>query len=165
MKRMLLCTLLASARAGAEALEEYDFKAALLYNFALQTEWPDPPDDAFRLCVFGQNPFGNALAKLAQKKVKGLPVRVEFPAAVGEARACQIVYARAPRDRMRELAAALRGAPVLTVADQPDASSENMMISLNMQNNKVVFDINHALTERSRLYLSSRLLRLARSVQ
>lgn len=165
LQAALLCSLLATQRGGAEALEEYDFKAALLYNFALLTEWPQPPSDVFRLCVYGHNPFGNALAQLEKKKVKGVPLRIEYPRSTGQAHACQLLYVYTQETGAHELVVSLRNAPVLTVADHPNVLARDIMVNLNMQNNQVVFDINHALAEQSHLYLSSRLLRLARSVQ
>src|SRR5574341_256745 len=48
---------------------EYQVKAEFLYNFAKYVEWPPDAfshDDAFQVCVFGENPFDPALDQVLQ---------------------------------------------------------------------------------------------------
>ena len=60
----LLVTVLA-ARAGEPAFDEYQVKAAFLYNFAKFVEWPPGTfansNDPIGICIVGQNPFGSTL--------------------------------------------------------------------------------------------------------
>src|SRR5205823_3256203 len=60
-----LVLVLTAAELPAQSADEYQVKAAFLYNFAKFVEWPA---EAFRdsnepisICVFGRNPFGQVL--------------------------------------------------------------------------------------------------------
>src|SRR5205814_1156019 len=52
------------AGARAQAISEYQVKAAFLYNFARFVQWPPQSfknaHDPIAICVLGPNPFGDA---------------------------------------------------------------------------------------------------------
>src|SRR5271155_5832027 len=91
-----LWTLLALS-ACAQIVDEYQVKAAFLYNFAKFVEWPPQAfksaTDPIVICVLGQNPFGQALdSAVAGKNVAGRGVVTrEVPAAL-PAGSCQILF-------------------------------------------------------------------------
>ena len=62
------------------------------------------------------------------------------------------------------MAAALQGAPVLTITDARIGSTQGM-IHFALRQGKIGFHINDALAARSKLLISSRLLQLALSVR
>ena len=59
--------VLFSAAARAQVADQYQVKAAFLYNFAKFVEWPPRsyknPSAPFVIGVLGKNPFGNALVE------------------------------------------------------------------------------------------------------
>ena len=79
MARMLSLFLLLGAAfqlcAQAPAFDEYQVKAAFLYNFAKFVEWPPGTfansTDPIGICIVGQNPFGSALEYMVQGKKVG----------------------------------------------------------------------------------------------
>lgn len=104
---LLLVTASEYARAQLPAgADEAELKAAILYNFALFTEWPAdtlPASAPLRLCVFQGNALLAALTGLQEKQVNGHRVSVRtLPASPGGAQlaACHLLVLDA-RDRER----------------------------------------------------------------
>ena len=149
----------------AHAASEYELKAAFLYNFALYTEWPDSPASV-RLCVLGRNPFGESLAPLNRKSIRGAEVSVSFITTATEARTCQVLFvAASAHSKMQSIVAGLGDAPVLTVSESNDFYPEMVMVVLATNNNRVSFDISQKVVQQAGLKLSSQLLKLARQVR
>lgn len=148
---------------------EYQVKAAFLYNFTKFVEWLDarPGDRApFRLCVLGEDPFGDTLDNIVFGEMVGsrplLPERIDATERLEDARSCEVVFVcRSERARVRQVLEVVSGAPVLTVSDLPGFLEAGGHIQFVMQEGKVRFAINQAAAERARLRISSKLLRLA----
>ena len=69
----LLGVIQPQVRAQAPAFDEYQVKAAFLFNFAKFVEWPPDAftsaDEPIGICVLGQNPFGSVLEETVRGKV------------------------------------------------------------------------------------------------
>ncbi len=152
---------------AAEISREYLIKAAFLYNFAKFTEWPAGSfsDSAAPLdvCVFGEDPFGDALESIAGKLIRGRKVAVHRVASIEAAAACHLLFiSESEATRLAGILESLRGRPVLTIADMPDFARAGGIINLKTNpNDKVRFEINAAIAKRAGLRLSSKLLNLA----
>ena len=164
---LLLIGATAAQPRTAEALSnrEYLIKAAILYNFARFTEWPQATlaqRKEFRLCVLGADPFGSALDTVLGKPVQGLPVavlRLERPDQSAE---CDLLYFGSTE--MAQLVAAqsaIGNAPVLTVAEIPDFARSGGHIEMLTVEDRVRFGINQTGAERAGLKFSAKLLTLA----
>jgi hypothetical protein len=141
--------------AGADDVPEAELKAAFIYNFALFTEWPADAlagDGRFRICVAADSPLHAALAHLSGQPVHGRSV-VLLDAAVPAQPGCQIAVVEGGSAPLR------RG--LLTVGD----GASGAMIRLLLQDEHLRFDVDAAATRGAGLELSSKLLRLARTVQ
>lgn len=175
-----LCALLAFLlQAGGPAhaqlpagAGEAQLKAAILFNFAMFTEWPAdtlPASAPLRLCVFQDNALLPALAGLQEKQVNGHHVSVRTltaqPAAAQLANCHLLVLDAQDRERWALLKHDLATSSVLTVADDRIIGANGAMISFGIDNRRVGFDVDLAPVRQARLALSSKLLRLARSVQ
>lgn len=161
---LLACAGLAAA-APAGAVTEYELKAAFLYNFASFTEWPPRAAPGMAVCVAGQDPFGPVLDGLRGKTVQGTAIEVRRVSTPAEARACRVLFiGTLGGDEFAALLAALRGSPVLTVADSRDAAQHGVMIGLVTEAGRVGFEINTGVASSAGLVLSSKLLRLARRI-
>lgn len=159
----LLLTL-AAAPAPA-AVPEYQLKAAFLYNFATFTDWPPTAATQMTVCVLGRDPFGAALDALNGKTVQGAALSTRRIATTEEARECRVLFIGA--ESGVDLAAtlsALKGRPVLTIAEDKNAMRQGAMIGLVSDGERVAFDINTAAARDGGLALSSKLLRLARQL-
>lgn len=157
---------LAGMPAFAADITEYELKAALLYKFAQFTTWRSLPATEFTLCVLGENPFGDELDKLVEKKLFQLPVKIKHPASAEAARPCQIAYLNP--DGRRELAkwvGAFGILPILTISDAPDAWREEVMIVFTVEPNGVKFKINLTAARAAGFTLNAQMLRLAQEVR
>ena len=146
---------------------EKDLKVAFLYNFALYTEWPLPLGDGLTFCVLGRDEMGAALDVLTTRQIGGKPVIVRHlnsPDALADIGGCHMIYAVATSDaKLGKFAGELRQKPVLRVADT--VNTDFAMIALARDGNRLVFDIDNTSVRAAGLILSSKLLRLARSVR
>lgn len=154
------------AAAAAEQVGEADVKAAYLFNFTRFVEWPEgtpPPSDPFRLCVLA-NPTMTSLVErtMAGESVKGRVSETAVPASIEDARRCQILFVgQTEMTRARPMLAALRDHPVLTVSDAHRFADVGGVIEFVRVDDHVRFRVNLEAAKRSRLSISSRLLRVA----
>jgi len=170
--RLSLAILLVLAGGSARAqVDEYQVKAAFLYNFAKFVEWP--PDtfktarDPITICVLGPNPFGNALEEaVTGKTVEGRSFAVRPLVDPGPGCNCQILFvSSAERKRLRSLEAALKKAAILTVGEAQDFASNGGVINFKLENGRVRLEVNLDAAEQARLRISSKLLSLAEIVR
>src|SRR5437763_2217464 len=93
---LCLGLLLIPSLSDAQAIDEYEVKAAFLYNFTKFVEWPKNDSDAFSICILGDDPFGPTIDQLVKgKTVNGKKLSVRRLKEAVEAKQCQIVYVRA----------------------------------------------------------------------
>ncbi len=173
MARMLSLIILVAgalqlyAQAPETAFDEYQVKAAFLYNFAKFVEWPPGTfansTDPIGICIVGQNPFGSALENMVQGKKVGERAFVvrRFPD-TQQAKSCQILFIGAGEwKRVRSLLDTLKGAAVLTVGETDDFTSSGGVIAFQLQGTRVRIQISLEAAQRARLRISSKLLSLA----
>jgi len=112
-----------------------------------------------------RDPFGAALDALNGKTVHGAALSTRRITTTEEARECRVLFIGA--ESGVDLAAtlsALKGRPVLTIAEDKNAMRQGAMIGLVSDGERVAFDINTAAARDGGLALSSKLLRLARQL-
>jgi uncharacterized protein DUF4154 len=172
VRRAAVAVLCAAALAGGLRAErqavETDVKAAFLFNFTKFAEWPAasaPPGEPFRICVVADQTFAQSLDAIIQGETAfGRPLVRTTPATPEAARTCQVLYVAADRPRAVRLVDAVRNAPVLTVSDTPKFLEGGGAIQFVVDRNRVRFDISPKNAERAGIRLSSKLLRVARTV-
>ena len=151
--------------------EEYQVKAAFLYNFAKFVEWPQ---DAFQnqseplvVCVLGEDPFGRTLDGIvAGKKIDGRALVVRRTSDARQVKGCRMLFVSSSEPRsVLSVLAALNESCVLTVGEAASAASEGMIINFILEGGRIRFAINTAAAEREKLRFSSRLLSLATMVR
>lgn len=171
--RVLFISLLAYApltSAEPRVAEEYTLKAAYLYNFAKFVVWPSAVWDgldSINLCVFGSDPFGEALDKLRSRKAQSREISVNLLGDVfPEKGQCHILFVS--RDHSAEWAALhahLAGDPVLTVSDMDGFIARDGMVGFVNLSQRIKFEINLAASKGAGLSISSFLLKLAMNVR
>ena len=155
------------AYADAPVPEEYQVKAAFLFNFAKFVEWPQDafkgPDDPITICVLGQNPFGSALEDVVRNKtVVNRTFAVREVANAQQAGKCQIVFvSSSERKRFRPLLEDLKGRSILTVGEADDFTANGGIINFKLKDARVRIEIDAGSAERAGLRISSKLLSLA----
>src|SRR5947208_3637845 len=77
------------------AQDEYQIKAAFLYNFSGYVDWPKGAiagdDTVFYVGVLGADPFGDHLKTLAAQMVKGKKIVVQRFAKVTDYKPCHLL--------------------------------------------------------------------------
>jgi hypothetical protein len=161
-----LCSALASS---AQGTLENDVKAVFLYNFTKFIAWPAPASapDAFHICTIADQEFTRTLDRtIAGESVDGKPLVRTEPRSANDFRKCAILYiGPAQADRAAHLIAPVRDLPVLTVGEGRPFIDQGGSIAFVLENNRVRFDINMRALQRAGLKASSKLLRVARTVE
>jgi hypothetical protein len=149
----------------AAAPNEYEVKAAFLYNFAKFTDWPAvqaPAEEQFTICILGDDPFGSALGPLNGKPIAGKPVDMRRLTEPRDVSGCRIVFVGRPHtENIAGLAAALQSQPVLTVGDYPGFVRSGGMIGFVLDDGRIRFEINPDRIALAGLTVSSQMLKLA----
>jgi hypothetical protein len=164
----LVCGALGVAAIAAAAAPEYQVKAAFLYNFARFVEWPQDavgPTDAFRICIVGEDPFGDLLDQAVHgKTVHDRPVEVVHPDDVDVIRCHIVFFASSGAPALPRILTALGGRGILTVGETEDFTRAGGVIAMRVEESKVRFDVNVDAAQRAGLRVSSQLLKLASRV-
>ncbi|MBI1750757.1 MAG: YfiR family protein [Acidobacteria bacterium] len=161
----------APARAQADTREEYQVKAAFLFNFAKFIEWPDTAFSSARaplvICVTGRNPFGNALTPAGfGKAVNGRPLQIWETRDIRELRGCHILFiSPSEKKRMTAILESVKGAPVVTVSEADTFTQMGGMIHFLSSDDQVRFEINQDVGQHAGIKFSSKLLSVAQAVQ
>ena len=170
----LLCLLavapLNPAQADSGETLEYEVKAAMIYNFTRFVEWPaESFSDAkapFVVALIGDDPLGRTVeATLKDKLVAGRPVQFRRIQALTPGEPVQLALIL--KSEKRRLAEVLRTATrtgLLTVSDIDGFAGAGGAIGIVVEDKKARFDVNLEPAGKAKLTISSKLLRLARSV-
>ena len=148
---------------------EYEIKAGFIYNFAKFVEWPPEisRDDnkALTLCISGANPFGNSISVISNKTVQNRRLEIRTLGKNKDFKGCNMVFiSSSERELLSQLFEMLRNSPVLTIGDSKDFAQNGVMINLVMDGSKVRFEVNTESARRARISISSKLLKLAKTV-
>lgn len=185
---ILLMTMLSCEIAQAVPVDEFELKTAYLYNFALFTTWPAswPPESSgnMAICTIGEDGFGTSIEQLHNRKVRGKRVVVRRAIALEQAPSCHMLYiAESERQNMPAILESLRGSSVLTISEAANVNSlkeesggalpspvpvstppVRSVVTLILDNKRLVFEVDSAAARQAGLTMSSRLLYLARHV-
>jgi hypothetical protein len=168
---MLLLGTVLLAQAGEPPFDEYQVKAAFLYNFAKFVEWPTGTfansNDPIAICVVGQNPFGSTLEDMVKsKKIGDRALMVRRLRDTQQASKCQILFiGAADPKRVRASLEGLKGADILTVGETGDFTTAGGIIAFRLEGTRVRIQVALETAEHTRLRISSKLLGLAEIVK
>jgi hypothetical protein len=169
--RCLLLGLICAFAASGQTVDEYQVKAAFLYNFAKFVEWPaltfKNDKDPVRICVLGQNPFGSALGDAVRgKTVLGRPFVLIDILGADQVSDCQILFISASeRKRLRSIFAELRTPGVLTVGETDGFAAQGGIVNFKLTDGRVHLEINVEAAGQAKLRINSSVLNLAQIVR
>lgn len=152
-------------------MDEYQVKAAFLFNFAKFVAWPPAefktPKDPILVCVLGHNPFGTSLENVIRgKTIDGRAFEFRQVSNAAQASACQILFVSAEDGkRFHSLARSLKPAGILTVGEMQGFAADGGIINFKLDGDRVRFEINVDAAEHAQLHISSKLLSLAQIVK
>ena len=166
---LLFYALASMGYAQTTATREHLIKVAFLYNLAKFVEWRADafaePEAPLVICVSGKAAFAAARKSIDGKSVKNRRldvVRLKQPAKTS---GCHIVCISAvAKKNPSGLLQGLASQNTLSVSDVNGFTRLGGMVSLVTIENKIRFDVNMGKTRNAGLSISSKLLKLARSV-
>jgi hypothetical protein len=166
---LLLAVGALPTRAGDSRLSEYQVKALDLFNFTKFVDWPAGSfaDDRspFGICVLGDDPFGKFLDQILEgEQINGRKLAIQRLRRVAEPKSCQILFVSGSEKEVARTLASL-GPGVLTVGEGEAFRRAGGVITFVLENRRVRFDINQRAAGSARLVISSRLLKVARTVE
>ncbi len=154
-------------QAAARVPPEYEVKAQYLLNFLLFITWPETafaaPDEPFRVCLAGENPFGAWTQVIGSEQIDGRRVVVQPLKREEEVRACRLVFL--PKSQEVRLPVLVRQAGqhgVLIVTESPTTLKQCAGIALDLEEARVRFHVNMGALRHQGLIASSKLLHVAR---
>jgi hypothetical protein len=158
--------------AGAQPqLDEYQVKAAFLYNFAKFVEWPpqafEVAGNPIIVCIIGETPIYTLLESAVIDKTAGnRSLAVRKVSDGQQATGCHILFiGRADRKRIPAVLAAITPWGILTVGETPEFVAEGGVVNFKLEDGRVRFEINVDAARREKLRISSKLLNLAEIVK
>jgi hypothetical protein len=151
-------------------MDEYQVKAAFLFNFTKFVDWPSEAfsdaNSPFVITVFGNDPISSSLEAIKGKVVNNRKLtvrRVKETQDIGKSNV--LFVSPSAKKELVHILAALQGQSVLTVGEDAAFTQSGGIINFVNEDNKVRFEVNVSAAERAGLKISSRLLALARVVK
>lgn len=169
---LLLAALLAAAGcftrpAAAQRVSEYQVKAAYLYQFLNFVQWPQgafrTSEDAFEICLLGNDPFGRDLDRIVEgKQVRGRRVQVQRLGGTAWPNHCHVLFiAVSERPRLSWILDSVARQPLLTVSELREFEEQGGMIRFVVESDNVRLHINPRAANDAGLQISSKLLSVA----
>lgn len=184
---LLVVPIVPEALADSVRSQEYQIKAAFLYNFIKFVEWPNEKfadsNEPITIGIIGKDPLGNAFVPLKDKQTKGRKIvvkrfkgfeelkkdpernKAELQRIIDTIRKCHLLFiCSSEKKALRDIINSVKDYPVLTVGETKGFLEFGGIINFLMEENKVRFEINLAAAKRAKLKIRSKLLRLAKRV-
>jgi len=166
-----LTAVLGAAGSPEQPADEYQVKAAFIYNFAKFVQWPPEAfqnsKEPIAICVLGQDPFGSSLEDIvAGRAVEGRSLIVRHISSIKQVAGCHVLFISSVENkRPLPILAEIKTPGVLTIGDSDASGADGVVINFKIERGKVRFEINLEAAEREKLRISSRLLSLAHIVE
>ena len=153
-----------------QLVDEYQLKAAYMYNFAKFVDWPaDALGDRtrpFAICVLGQTPLSQALRDALSGKVwDQRPLEFRQISDSSQAGKCQILFISLADKQTRLVLAEVKPLPVLTVGESEDFINQGGVVRFLLDGARVRLEFNLDAADSARLRVSAKLLGLAKAVR
>ncbi len=147
----------------------YRVEAAYIYNFAKFIEWPAQNFHGstvpMQFCVLRDHLFELELSRiLKDKTIAGRALQVVQVEDGEQSRHCQVLFINSSERKVEQVIEAVQGTSVLTLGETENFLKQGGIIHFVLENDRVQFEINHKAANKAGLYISSRLLAVARQV-
>jgi len=158
-----------TGRAAEPSANEYQLKAAFIYNFAKFVEWPAQSfaaaDSPIIIGVSGSNPFGNELLNTVRgRKINGRAIQVTSVNSAAAAMGTHLLFVSTQEVGSFSTQKNSIGPGILVVGESQSISNQGGTIIFNLVGNKLRFEINMAAANRSGLKISAQLQKLASAI-
>jgi len=171
---LLIATLLLSNASYAATFDvrEYTLKAVFLERFTRFIDWPEDTSqkntaESFVINVIGNPEFSELLRNVYQtQKIQGKRVIIQDINNPGEIQKPHLLFISHTTDKvLNSILEQTRNTPTLTVSDAEGFAEKGVMINFFMsRKQKIRFEINELAVKESELYISYKLLSVAKIV-
>ncbi len=184
---LLVGSIVPEALADSARSQEYQIKAAFLYNFIKFVEWPKDKiadgNEPISVGIIGKDPFGNAFEPLKDKKAKGRKIVIKrfkgfeelkeihgkdkagLQREIKAIRKCHVLFiCCSEKESQRDIINSVKANSILTIGESEVFFKFGGIINFLVEEKKVRFEINDTAAKRAKLKISSKLLRLAKRV-
>jgi hypothetical protein len=170
--RILFTVLVVAGADGrAQTADEYQIKAAYMYNFSKFVDWPastfDSPAQPIVFCIVGQTPLTRALEDtLAGKVVDQRPLVFRQLSDSKQAGKCQVLFISSPDKKpLRQALDEVKSFNLLTVGEAENFTNEGGVIRFLLDAGRVHLEFNLDAADAARLRISSKLLSLGKTMR
>lgn len=167
---VVVCLWSAQLSYGQDVSQEYRLKAAFLTNFIRFISWPDEDMPNQRkeviLCVFGENPFGDALRRVEGKLLNNRKLRVVETTSIHDIPDCHLLFvSKSQKMHLQEVMHHIQHQPVVSVSDMAEFVTAGGGIEFVMvKQDRLSFIINRTDLMQRKLQIRSQMLELAQSL-
>jgi len=157
--------------ARGQSADEYQVKAAFLYNLAKFVEWPPESfktsTDPMTVCILGSSPITDALEVAVKgKALSGRSFAIQQISDLRQTGNCKILFVSASEQkRLHSILLEIKGDGVLTVGEVDTFIEEGGIVNFKLVEGTVRLQINVSIATQRHLQISSRLLSLAQIVK
>lgn len=168
LRSSLVALWLGATALLVHAVDEAELEAAIVYNLLMFADWPQDVLAAgapVRLCVAAGGGLASAMKALQGRDLRGTPLETQDLGSTAPARPCHAVFVDgSSRPRLAPLLKTLRGGGALVISDDTAPAADDAGIVLSRAGTRYVFEVHMQPVKQARVRLSSKLLRLARTV-
>jgi len=150
---------------------EYNVKAAFIYSFGRYVEWPQDAFEGksgpFVLGVCGEDPFGQAMDRIAQAKtIQGRKITIQRMVAIEDLQNSHILFISHTLPLTEQIAIIdrMRGKPTLLVGETPGFAEHGGGVNFFLEGGTVRFEINVDAIRQKKLVLDAKLLNLGKRI-
>ena len=149
---------MATSNLGAQRADEYELKAAMVYNLLLFVTWPESSFSSstapITVGVVGKDPFDRKLDRaILNKRVNGRPVVIKRFATRPKDSECHLLYFAG--EGGQKMMGVTNTSPVLTVGECGGFATSGGMIQIDIVSGRGVLTINLGAARDSNLKVSS----------
>ena len=157
--------------AEGQAADEYQVKAAYMYNFAKFVDWPaqtfENAAQPIVFCVLGRTPLSQALQEaLSGKVVDHRPLVFRQLTEAKQAGKCQVVFiGMADKKQLRAALEEVKTHSVLTVGDADGFTNEGGIIRFVLEMDRIRLEFNLDAADEAKVHISAKLLSLGKTIR
>ncbi len=172
---LLLALQPASVRASAPT--EYQVKAAFIYQFTKYVKWPGAKSldavNQMNICLWGSNPFGDALSIFDKASSAKLKINVVRNASQADLPNCHMLFiGKSAESNFASVVSQAKAYPILTISEVKGSAAKGGMIEMQtveknigvFSRNNISLVINSKSAQQSGIQIDAQLLEIAQSV-
>jgi len=165
---IMLCCILFPAESESKDRQAKIIRAAFILQFSKYVAWPDGSINGKKnriiLCLMGQDPFGSLIDQ-ANSKFHDRKIKIRRIQSIQNIQDCHILFVCPDRQQnMADIVTAAGDLPILIIGNEKEFLDKGGMINFRRVGTKIRFDIHLDNSEKKKLQVSSKLLKVANKV-